>query len=464
MQPVQARQIAWSKGYVASWYLRDSQKEAYEFFYKNKRPFFEAARRWGKTTSILAYVFEMLRHHPGWICRVCLPEKEQARKVWIPEIDKMQEHCPDDSKFKFHTMDSYYQHQNGSRIFLYGVNEDRGRSARGSASNIIVADEFGFWRYPEVIKTVLAPQLRTTNGQFIIASTPPEDLAHQYYTEKETAVRENRFLQKIIYQDETLTKESLEQIIIDCGGIDSPAFRREYLCEPVSDPARLVIPEYSEFIHLIDDSLTRPDFFDCYVGADLGFHDFTALLFCYYHFEKAALVVEDELVVSGKNSREIVDNAKEIEQRLWGKKEPRIRVSDNEIQQLYDMQSLCNYTMVPTRKDDKIAAINALRLRFKGAKGSIRIHFRCKNLINQLKTGLWNEQRTNYLRSDKGGHLDAIDALIYLNRHIDENLNPFPQYLGIDKREHLIIENPRLDKDSAALEGAFSIKRFGTHV
>jgi hypothetical protein len=476
-----SKHMLWRSGLISLYYLRNSQLKAYRCLHRFERPVLEAARRWGKTTTILIYVIEELIRNPGWVCRIALPFKEQARKVWLPEITKIQDDCPDDLKFVYNTVDSVCTNPLGSKIFLSGLNEDKGRGARGTASNIICVDEMGFVTCPEVISSVLSPQLRTTKGKMILASTPPEDLNHEWYVEKSRAIRDGRFLQKTIYEDETLSPTVLRQIIVDCGGpdlsykdcehliktrgsIQCPAFQREYLCEPVSDPARLVVPEFSEQIHVVDDSFIRPDFFDCYVGADLGFHDFTALLFCYYHFEKAALVIEDELVVSGKNSREIVDNAKEIEKRLWGKKEPRIRVSDNEIQQLYDMQSLCNYTMVPTRKDDKIAAINALRLRFKGAKGSIRIHARCKNLINQLKTGLWNEQRTNYLRSDKSGHLDTIDALVYLNRHIDENLNPFPQYLGIDRREHLINEKKILDKDASALEGAFSIKRFGSHV
>lgn len=476
MQQEEARLLAWINGIpVASWYLRDSQLEAYEFFAKNKRPFFEAARRWGKTTSILIYVRDMLIFNPGWIARICLPEKEQARKIWQPEMDKIQIDCPEELKFKYHTIDSYYEHANGSRIYLHGVNDDRGNSARGSAAHIIVADEFGFWRYPGVVKTVLSPQLRTTNGQFILASTPPEDLAHEYYSEKDTAIRDQRFLQKTIYDDETLSVNSLQQILKDCGAPDFsqadatefirtkarlnyPAFLREYLCEPVSDPARLVVPEYDESIHVVDDSYVRPDFFDCYVGADLGFHDFTALLFSYYDFEKATLVIEDELVVKGKNSKEIVDAAKAIEKKLWGTKAPRVRVSDNEIQQLYDMQSLCDYTMVPTRKDDKLAAINGLRLRFRGAKGGIRIKRRCANLRNQLKVGLWNEQRTNYLRSEKGGHLDAIDALVYLNRHINENINPYPEFLGMDRNETYTPKHrPLYDKDDENLKNALDI-------
>ena len=102
--------------------------------------------------------------------------------------------------------------------------------------------------------------------------------------------------------------------------------------------------------------------------------------------------------------------------------------------------------MVPTRKDDKLAAINSLRLRF--TQGKIKINKRCKNLLFQLKVGLWNPQRTGFLRGENTGHLDAIDALIYLNRNINTTHNPFPaaQY---DQR-HFV--NPHFDNTRSVEE------------
>lgn len=427
--------ILWLAGNVASWYLKDSQLDVYRLLNQTKRPFIEAARRWGKTTSILVWCLEKLIENPGWICRWAEPEKEQARKIVMPEMDTLQESCPPFFQFRWHSIDSYYQHPNGSRLYLYGVNEDKGRSARGPKAHIVVADEYGFWTCPDAVKTIFAPQLRTTGGWLIKASTPPEDLGHPYYDEKQEAIRDKRFIQKIIYQDEWLTKEGLEEIVKDCGGIESAAFRREYLCEPVADPARLVIPEYDEKRHLYQER-KRPKYFDTYVGADLGFNDHTGFVFGYYDFPEATLIIEDETWLVGKNSAEIVATAKAKEESLWGKREVYRRVCDNELQQLCDMSTMLGYSMNPTRKDDKMAAVNALRLRFK--QGKIKIHERCTALRFQLQVGLWNERRTDYLRGEKTGHLDLLDALVYLNRNLDESRNPFPAFEGVQGETHFI--------------------------
>ena len=370
----------------------------------------------------------------------------------------MQDDCPDSVRFQYSTVDSVCTAPNGSKIFLFGCNEDKGRSARGTSMNIAVCDEVGFFTYPEVIKDVIAPQLRTTNGKLIIASTPPNDLGHYWYKEKVMAIKDGRFRQKTIFDDESLTPDVLAQIEHDCGGKESTTFRREYLCEAVSDPERLVIPEFNEATHVGEE--VPPEYYDAYVGCDLGLNDFTALVFGYYNFHTDTLVIQDELVVQGKNSKEIVEAAKAIEKRLWNGKPPYLRVSDNELQQLYDMSSLFGYEMVPTRKDDKLSAINQLRDRF--VRGKIKIHPRCEVLRFQLKVGLWNDARTNYLRSSitsSLGHLDAVDSLIYLSRNINTHKNPTPVMLGVTPQTHHIERDlPKpMGKDEETLKNIFEI-------
>lgn len=435
-----ARALAFKRGIIAAWYLRDDQYPVYEHFNKHRFPQFEAARRYGKTTVDLCFVEEILIKNPGFIWRWCEPNKNQAREIIMPEIEKIQSHARPEDRFRFHKTDSYYEHPNGSKLYLRGVNDDPD-SARGTFANGLTCDEVGTWRDPEyVIKEVLLPQLLTTGGPMHLLSTPPEDLGHAWYRYKADAIRENRFIQKLITDNASLSRADIEQMCEAVGGPQSPSWLREFLCEPVSDPERLVIPEYKENVHVYD-SVVRPAYFDAYVGADLGFNDQSALLFGYHDFESGTLYIEREVVVAGKNSREIVELAKSAERDLYGSRPIYLRVSDNEIQQLHDMATLCGYQMVPTRKDDKLAAINSLRLRF--SQGKIRINRRCKNLLFQLKVGLWNPQRSGFLRGENTGHLDAIDALIYLNRNINAQHNPFPA-AEYPLATHFV--NPHFDK------------------
>lgn len=444
--------VLWEMGDIASWYLREDQLPIYELLRSSKAPFIECARRYGKTTSILCYVLEELIRNPGYICRWCEPDKNQAREIVVDELEKVQAHAPKHLRFKYSVVDSVFKHPNGSKLYLRGVNHDRGDSARGPTANIIVADEFGTWKDPDYIVTsALRPQLQTTNGPFIFASTPPEDLGHAYYEHKAWAIEDGRFIQRIIHDNKSLSPERIQELIKECRGEDTPAWRREYLCEPVSDPERLVIPEFKEGVH-VRDEYPRPEYFDAYVGADLGFNDATAFLFAFYDFKENTLVIEDELFVHGKNSREIVEMALGKERSLWGDKPPYRRIADNDLQQLYDMRSMLGYAVSPTRKDDLLAAVNSLRLRFQTAK--IVVLSRCKSLIFQLKVGLWNERRTDFVRSDKTKHLDSISALIYLNRNIDLSRNPFPLLApGVSPYTHYIPpQNPMNLVPAEALE------------
>jgi hypothetical protein len=432
----------WQEGILGAWYLRQDQLPIYELLLKQKNPFIECARRYGKTTTILCYVIERLLTNPGFVCMWCEPDKNQAREIVKPEMAKIFKTAPKELRPVWSATDSFYwwpctgrNQDEASKLKLRGVNHDRGDSARGPFANIIVADEFGTWKDPDYIVTeALRPQLQTTNGPFIFASTPPEDLGHPYYDHKNWALSDGRFIQRIIHDNKSLSPERIQEIIAECRGEHTPAFKREYLCEPVADPESLVIPEYSEAKHDVENDYPRPAHFDAYVGMDLGFNDFTATVFGYVDFTKRELVLEDEYVAAGKNSKEIVESCRSREAGLWKDKKPYLRVSDNELQQLYDMTSLYGYTLNPTRKDDKLAAINELRLLF--TEGRIKIKKRCVNLRYQLKVGIWNDRRTDFKRGEKTGHLDAVDALIYLSRSINWQHNPYPQLAGVTPINH----------------------------
>lgn len=431
----------WAAGVIAPWYLRDSQLDVYELLLREKFPFVEAARRFGKTTSLLVFVMEMLRANEGWICRWCFPNKNQAREVLSAEIAKLQKDCPERYRFRYQTTDSVYIGPNGSKLFIRGVNEDRGDSARGPASNIIVCDEYGFWNEPDyIVREALFPQLENQPGQWLIkASTPPRNLGHRYYIEREEAAKKNRFIQKIIYDNEALSTAELATIIEESGGINSPAFRRERLCEAVSDPEMLIIPEWSDSDNTVPDDYPRPDFYTPYVGGDSGADDNTAILFGFYDFARNEVVIEDELILAGQTTETIIANAKIIEQRLWGEIKPRARVYDAVKQLIYDIFVTHKWPCQMPQKEDKIAAIHALRVEI-GAR-RFKVKERCHHLRRQMKVGMWrDEKKLDFERTEGLGHLDAIAASIYFNRCIERKHNPIPQNLGLHKETHFIPE------------------------
>lgn len=451
MKGPSARAELWRRGIIAPWYLYDYQLPVYQFLRSTIDPFFEATRRFGKTTTELVIDIEDCQRNPEWIVRWCEPWKDQARTIVIPEMATITQSCPGALKPRFYRTDSFFEFPStGSRIYLLGVNEDRGESARGSKANKIVRDEYGSWVDPVYISNeVLRPQLLTTRGQMPTMSTPPRDLGHAYFTvDKPKAIEEKRFIARDFDTVESLSPDEKERFIASMGGRRSTAVRRELYLEPVSDPEKLVIPEYQEEIHDLPDEAAKPEFFDLYAGFDLGLNDHTAGLFAYVDFKSRTLVIEDEYFAAGKNTGEIVAACRAIEKERFGALpcrcdlsflpqpgpkycthhglQPYARWGDNEAQQLYDMASMHDYLVSATRKDDRLAAINDLRLSF--TQGRIKIKKRCVNLRYQLKVGLWNERKTEFQRGEKVGHLDAVAALIYLHRNISWSHNPYPRY------------------------------------
>ncbi|MBA3755046.1 MAG: hypothetical protein H0X02_01925 [Nitrosomonas sp.] len=457
---IQSRIECWQGRVISPWYLRPSQLEIYELLLREKFPFVQAARRFGKTNSILCFALEKLIQNPGWITRWCFPFKNQARDVLVAEMNKIQTHCPSELKFKYQTTDSVFINPQGSKLYIRGVNEDRGESARGPASNIIIADEYGFWNEPKyIIRSALFPQLEKQEGQWLVkASTPPPDLGHAYYEEREVAKRKNRFVSKIIYDNESLSPEELQIIIDESGGIESIPFRRERLCEDVGDPEMLVIPEFSETENVVDDDYPTPGFPVYYVGGDSGADDNTALLFAWYDFLKNEVVIDDEYVQNGRTSREITDFAKAKELEIWGEVKPRKRVYDADKQLIYDIWVDHNYHIQAPDKADKIASVHELRNEIQNRR--FKIKKRCKNTIQQLKVGMWKDSRhSDFQRTEGLGHLDAIAAALYLNRSIERDFNPVPHNHGLSRQTHHITQSTTpLGKTGQTLNQVFGGK------
>ena len=418
------------------WYLRDSQWDIIDKIIETDEPFIECARRFGKTTSLLVYCLTYLSRNSNHVIRWISPWKFQCREIVIPEVDKIQALANANNKAKFISTDSFYLFPNGSKMFLRGANDDKLESARGPFANAIIADEFGFWKCPNEVESVLRPQLLTTRGKLIFASTPSKDLGHSYYNRRDQAKYEGRLVTKTIFDNESLTKEDIEKECHSQGGPKSDSWRREYLCEAVADSEQLVFPEFDDYNVVI--SIDRPTYYDCYVGADLGLNDHTGILFGFYNFEERTVYIEREYWENGKNSKQIADAAKIIEEQLWNLKKPYLRVSDNELQQLHDMSSIYGYSMVPTAKDDKLAAVNKVRTWM--SSNRIKIHSDCKNLIFQCKVGLWNNTKTSFQRGDKTGHLDLLDALIYLVRNVNEHRNPTPKNAGLIASDSFLVD------------------------
>jgi hypothetical protein len=77
------------------------------------------------------------------------------------------------------------------------------------------------------------------------------------------------------------------------------------------------------------------------------------------------------------------------------------------------------------RKSDD-TNLQRLRLLFTQRKIVILRNGYTDPLIQQLRSGMWNERRTDWKRTPTLGHLDCISALMYAERAANWKRNPFP--------------------------------------
>lgn len=464
-------QAMWSEhGIIAEWYLKPKQKEVYEFIKKTRDPFFEASRRLGKTTITLTHCLETMAQNPEHIVRWCEPWKKQCREIVMTEVDQIQRGLLYRDRIKFKSTDSHYVHpKTGSKLYLAGVNDDRGESARGPKAHIIVADELGTWKEPlYILGEVLGPQLLTTHGLLIRLGTPPRNLTHEFYQMKEQAEAKGVFIQRTIRDQEIASWDSVEENIERAGGWESAAVQREYLCKKTKDINYSIVPEWdAKYIAETPKDQYFP-FYLKYTGMDIGSRDLTVVLFAYYDFLRAKLVILDEVVINGANmtTEKVAEAQREKEKLHFGceweldttdaarprwrlKKVPNFRmrrISDVDLRMVADMSTLHGLYYEATDKGGLEEMVNQMRIWVGGDK--LEVSPNCKHLIQCLEYGCWDENRKAWERSDMLGHFDGLAALMYLIRNVSREvgINPIPPQFGHDTDSWLMTQDPRIEK------------------
>lgn len=393
------------------------------------------SRRLGKSWFLVVLGVETCIKKPNQIVKMIAPKIKDVRKIIRPLMKEILIDCPEDLKPKFNTQDNIYKFPNGSEIQLAGTDNDTADSIRGGSANLCLVDEAGFCDdLSYVVNSILMPTTTTTNGKIVMASTPSKSASHDFMSFIEKAKFEGRFLKKTIYDNPRLSPEQIQEIAEALpGGVNGTDFKREYMVETITSEDDAVVPEFTaELKEIIVRDWQRPSHFDWYSAMDIGTKDLTVVLFAYYDFQHSKIIIEDEVVLSGKKmlTDTLASLIKAKEAELFNDLSgtlipPHLRVSDNNnLILLNDLTVKHNITFLPTAKDNAEAALNAMRMRIKNQQ--VIINPKCKTLIYHLESAIWNKQRTSYARSVDAGHYDAVDALKYLVRNVNFNKNPFP--------------------------------------
>lgn len=414
------------------------------------------ARRFGKSFTVLLYCFEQCIKNPGYIVRYAAPTEKQLRKIILPNAKQILKDCPDDLRPVWNNQDSMFRFPNGSEVHLAGTDKDNVEKLRGQGADLVICDEAGSMadlRY--VALDVLLPQTLETDGRMVLISTPPITTAHEFYKMSQEAKMDDSYLVQTIHDNTWLTPERKLRYIKASGGIESTTWRREYLCQFVVDEKRAVCPEFDAAAELaIVRAVPLPSHFFPLVSMDLGYHpDPSHALYGYYDFMQAALVILDESYMPRFRTDQIAAEVKLKEKSVFADREVYLRKTDVDHRLIADMAAQHQLYFSATAKDDKEAQVNMLRRWVNDRK--IIIHPRCKHLIHQLSTTIWNDARDEFVRTDEG-HGDGVDALLYMLRNAPVGRNPFPpemydvftQFIpeGLDQRQ--------LNESAKAIESA----------
>lgn len=468
------RHELWRKGDL-SW-KRDAGQQAWveRFHAREGDTVWNIGRQRGKTFGALTMALECALSVPNAVIRYCAKTKDSAAGIVEPTLKLVLEDCPEDLKPV--PGRSEYVHvfpSTGAELVIFGTDAQSFDKGRGPRTHLQLLDECGFYQDLERVESALLPSLQTTGGKALYLSSPAESVGHPYTNRIRAAMASGNYEHDTFWSNPRVVHEAIVRKEAALRGMTreeflaSTYFRREYLAEIVTEESRAAVPGWNQDRHnALVREYPRPKFFDAYVSLDLGFGDPHAALFGFLDFAAATLVIEDELELRHVNTGILADGdkvkgligLKEKETALWGERkyegklrglatmndlpewlreaarpdappQPYIRVGDNDPLALSDLHGKHGISFLPTRKDEKHLAADAVDILIR--QGRIVINPRCRRLIAQLYSTVWNKQRTEWERTALD-HGDLIDALIYMVRNVRWHIDPRPANYGLN--------------------------------
>jgi hypothetical protein len=501
IDPLLAEEL-WRRGEL-SWLLRPYQRDFYDhvwaFLRKDsatlerlsgraqvdawRKLFEDCHRRYGKSFVLFLIGCEVGLGKPcrSWdtarrVIRFAAPTMLDLEEIYHPIAEDLFESCPDDIRPAWRSTRGrghYFFPSTEAQLFLFGVDAKHYRKGRGKRCHLGVVDEAGSCEpgHPEgiehVVNSILMPQTFGIDGCIVIATTPSETPGHASAMLKAQCESTGSYFKRTLRDTAHFFGPGVvEEYAREAGGQETTKFRREYLCEWVVDEARAAVPEFNAHEAAIVQRFEPAEWFLPLVAMDPGFGDWHAILFGYWDFAKAELRIQATSYHQRTTTDPIAQAIKLMEAELWPwaaeemeeiapgvyKAQPwrevrrqTVRYSDTDLRLIADLGADHGLAFAPTAKDDKETQINELR-RFVAAE-RIKIHPRCAPLIHDLKTTIWNKQRTGWERTSDGHHGDGVDALIYMLRNAPRNVNPYPHATdGADLTTHFVpphVERPQ---------------------
>lgn len=454
---VQVRNELWHRAQLR-WILHGVQKEMYDNFQsaeENSISTWLTSRQLGKSFLLSVLAIEKALSAKHQIVKLVTDTKQHVKSIFEPLFRQILETCPPELQPKYNVSQFIFSFPNGSEVQLAGSDSKNYERLRGQRCSLVLVDEAGFCSdLDDMIYSVLLPTTTHTGGKIVLASTPPEDPAHPFNNFIEQAAINGNLIKKTIFDNPLLSKEQIDNIIQKMGGVNSERFRREYLAEIIKSEVSSVLPEFTEEIKKdIVKEWPLPPFYDCYTVMDVGGKDWTVVVFGYYDFRAAKIIIQDEIVFDfrkkGNDIEKLAGLIQAKEEELW------TNILTNELKIPYGRFSDINYIVLDeirkytnnkinfqiTKKDNFMASVNNLRTLI-GAKKLI-VHPKCVTTVRHLQNVRWSgsTSKDEFARSPDGSHYDGAAAVLYMVRNVQTNKNPYPASYDYNMKD-LFVSNP----------------------
>lgn len=384
------------------------------------------SRRLGKTflLCVLAIVFALSKANAQ--IRYASVTQKSVRKMIKPIFKKIFANYKVEFRPVWNSQEGAYVFSNGSMIHVAGVNNGHEDDLRGTDADLAIVDEAAFVDNLEYLtESVLVPQLINTGGLLVMASSSPLSPSHEF-AEYIHQAKAGGFYSAFDIEESGYAADIIAEFCKEAGGVESTTWKREYKNELIVDTEFAIVKEASNYDFTLNFDEQHFLEYHKYVGMDLGVkRDLNVTLFGYYDFLRAKICILREHVITGPEMTTPLLHKciSEIETELWNGQEPYKRVADNNNPLLLlDLGSIHGMFFHSTSKDTLHAMVNNLRVWFQDKR--VEIHPSCTTLIESLKFGVWNDARSEFGKSKVYGHYDAVAALMYLVRNIDEATNP----------------------------------------
>jgi hypothetical protein len=416
-----------------------------------------AGRKIGKTWLACVLMLEHCLRTPNARVVYLAPVAKNIKEAIIEIMEELLVNCPLSCSPAWLTADRAFRFPNGALIRVLGVSNNRSKSQRGPKATMLVLDECSFTdNLTGIVKSVLGPMtLRSPDAVKLMLTSAPDQPGHDVLQFIADHRARGTIIERTIYDrkggteaEQTRIDRELAQAIEDCGGVETPHFRREYLNELIFDSDSTIIPEWQDADRVLGKGavggkpngtglIREPEWPGSFVAVtawDPGFTHHSGVVFCIVDFEKGALLVLDEIDRVRMVSSDLAPLIRAKEQELWGGDHRPIRIQrvmDNDPASQGEMMKE-GLLFAGIGKKELKPYVNSLRKLIKQDK--LIVHPRCKKTIACLYKGTWKPRHSEdselkFREDGELGHFDLLAALIYANARAPYSENPFPEVL-----------------------------------